>query len=79
MGLTDITIEGLSPTQMEIADVLWKLDTLEQIDSWIAKIPTRRHRIEARVVQNMMVAAVLDQQDSDVEEANHYLRGIFGS
>lgn len=79
MGLNDITIEGLSPTQMEIADILWKFDTLDQIDSWITKIPTRRGRIEARVVQNMMVAAVLDQQDPDVEEANHYLRGIFGS
>lgn len=79
MGLNDITIEGLSPTQMEIADILWKFDTLDQIDSWIAKIPTRRGRIEARVVQNMMVAAVLDLQDPDVEEANHYLRGIFGS
>lgn len=79
MGLNDITIEGLSPTQMEIADILWKFDTLDQIDQWIAKIPTRRGRIEARVVQNMMVAAVLDQQDPDVEEANHYLRGIFGS
>lgn len=79
MGLNDITIEGLSPTQMEIADILWKIDTLDQIDSWIAKIPTRRGRIEARVVQNMMVAAVLDLQDPDVEEANHYLRGIFGS
>ena len=76
MGLTDITIEGLSPTQMEIADVLWKFDTIEQIDAWIAKIPTRRGRIEARVVQNMMVAAVLDQQDPDVEEACHYLRNI---
>lgn len=79
MGLNDITIEGLSPTQMEIADILWKFDTLDQIDSWITKIPTRRGRIEARVVQNMMVAAVLDQQDPDVEEAGHYLRGIFGS
>ena len=76
MGLNDITIEGLSPTQMEIADVLWKFDTLEQIDSWIAKIPTRRGRIEARVVQNMMVAAVLDQVIPDVEEAGHYLRAI---
>jgi hypothetical protein len=78
MGLNDITIEGLSPVQMEIADILWKFDTLDQIDSWIAKIPTRRGRIEARVVQNMMVAAVLDQQDPDVEEAGHYLRAIQG-
>ena len=76
MGLNDITIEGLSPVQMEIADILWKFDTIEQIDAWIAKIPTRRGRIEARVVQNMMVAAVLDQQDLDVEEAYHYLRAI---
>ena len=76
MGLTDITIDGLSPSQMEIADILWKFDTIEQIDQWIAKIPTRRGRIEARVVQNMMVAAVLDQQDPDVEEAGHYLRAI---
>ena len=76
MGLTDITIEGLSPSQMKIADVLWKLDDQAQIDTFISKIPTRRHRIEARVVQNMMVAAVLDQQDLDVEEACHYLRNI---
>ena len=76
MGLNDITIDGLSPSQMEIADILWKFDTIEQIDAWIAKIPTRRGRIEARVVQNMMVAAVLDQQDPDVEEACHYLRNI---
>ena len=76
MGLTDITIDGLSASQMEIADILWKFDTIEQIDAWIAKIPTRRGRIEARVVQNMMVAAVLDQQDLDVEEACHYLRNI---
>ena len=76
MGLNDITIEGFSPTQMEIADVLWKFDDQAQIDAWIAKIPTRRGRIEARVVQNMMVAAVLDQQDPDVEEAGHYLRAI---
>lgn len=76
MGLNDIQIEGLSPAQCEIADILWKFDTLDQIDSWIAKIPTRRGRIEARIVQNMMVAAVLDQQDPDLEEANHYLQGI---
>ena len=76
MGLNDITIEGLSPSQMKIADVLWKLDDQVQIDTFISKIPTRRHRIEARVVQNMMVAAVLDQQDLDVEEACHYLRNI---
>lgn len=76
MGLNDITIEGFSPTQMEIADVLWKFDDQAQIDAWIAKIPTRRGRIEARVVQNMMVAAVLDQVIPDVEEANHYLRAI---
>ena len=76
MGLNDITIDGLSPSQMEIADILWKFDTIDQIDTFISKIPTRRHRIEARVVQNMMVAAVLDQQDLDVEEACHYLRNI---
>jgi hypothetical protein len=76
MGLTDITIEGLSPSQMKIADILWKLDDQAQIDTFISKIPTRRHRIEARVVQNMMVAAVLDQTNPDVEEACHYLRAI---
>ena len=76
MGLNDIQIEGLSPTQCEIADILWKFDTVDQIDQWIQKIPTRRGRIEARIVQNMMVAAVLDQRDPDLEEANHYLQQI---
>lgn len=73
---SDITIEGLTPSQIAIADILWKFDTLEQIDHWISKIPTRRGRIEARFVQNMIVAAVLDQTDPDLEEANHYLQRI---
>ena len=77
--MEDLIIEGLSARQRKIADRLWKFDTTDEIDTFISKIPTRRGRIEARVVQHMMVAAVLDRDElTDLDEANHHLQAIFG-
>jgi len=65
-----IEIKGLNPFQMTVADSIWNLDTVDEVDAWIAKLPARSLRIQARVVFEMMVAAALEQEDfEDLELA----------
>lgn len=54
-----ITIENLSPRQCLFADILWKCQGREQVEGFIRGLP-RDFQGEARVVLNMMVAAVFD-------------------
>lgn len=56
-----IEIRGLNPFQMTVADSIWNLDTVDEVETWIAKLPARSLRIQARVVFEMMVAAGLEE------------------
>lgn len=61
-----IEIKGLSALQTDIANKLWGLESLEEVDEFISTLP-RSLRIEARTVQEMMIAATFDQYtDTDL-------------
>lgn len=55
-----IEIPGLSQLQTDIANRLWGLETLEEVNEFISTLP-RSLRIEAQTVQEMIIAATLDQ------------------
>jgi hypothetical protein len=55
----DISIEGLTIRQRVIADVLWSMDTPEEVSSFIDSLSGDTQR-EARVVMTMMTWAMLD-------------------
>lgn len=55
-----VEITGLSDLQTDIANRLWGLETLEEVNEFISTLP-RSLRIEARTVQEMIIAATLDQ------------------
>ena len=69
-----ITIEGLTELQRDIADRLWALDTTAEITDYISTLPRSLKR-EAWVVQQMIIAAELDQIMEITDEVEHYLRG----
>ena len=69
-----ITISGLTDVQRRIADRLWSLDTTAEITDYIQTLP-RSLRREAWVVQQMIIAAELDQVLEITDEVEHYLRG----
>jgi len=69
-----ITIEGLTELQRDIADRLWALDTTAEITDYISTLPRSLKR-EAWVVQQMIIAAELDQVLEITDEVEHYLRG----
>lgn len=61
-----ITLTGLSKQQKQLAERLWHLDTLEEVQEFIGRMP-KRTRYQAKVVFELMVAAQLDEvMDTDL-------------
>ncbi len=61
-----IVLEGLSKQQKALANRLWALDSIEEVQDFMSNLP-KRSRGQARVVFELMVAAQLDQvMDTDL-------------
>lgn len=54
-----ITINGLTPLQRKLADQIWACDSEDDVAEFIGALP-HRLRGQARVVREMMIAAVWD-------------------
>ena len=63
-----IEIQGLSKQQVALANRLWALDSMDEVDNYISQLP-KRLRGQARTVRELMIAAALDQcMDTDLAE-----------
>lgn len=64
----DIQIPNLTPLQMDIADKIWSLNSMDSVEEFISTLPRSLKR-EAESIKHMMIAAVMDQvQDTDLAE-----------
>jgi hypothetical protein len=54
-----IEIQGMSPKQMALADIMWAISSKEGVDAFIATLP-RAERRECELVKEMLVLAFLD-------------------
>jgi len=74
-----ISIPNLSPLQKAIADMLWRLDTTEEIVEWFKTLPENIIPI-AHAVMSMMVYEQIDQAPiedfSDAQEVIDYIREL---
>ena len=61
-----IEIQGFSPKQMALADIMWAISTKEGVDSFIATLPKAERR-ECEVVKQMILLAFLDECDNTQE------------
>jgi len=55
-----IQIEGLNKKQRMLADIIWSLDTQDQVRAFIASLPAK-DRIQAQLVTQMMILAFIDE------------------
>jgi hypothetical protein len=62
-----ITIEGLNKRQRMLADIIWALDSKEQVTDFIRTLPDVQKK-EAIVVTQMMVLAFIDQIETVDDE-----------
>lgn len=71
-----ITLEGLSQQQIQIAEMLWKCNSLEDVDRLVRNMPPS-YRQDAVLVKELLIAAGLDDVQ-ETELAERALVDIFG-
>ena len=71
-----ITLEGLSQQQIQIAEMLWKCNSIDDVDRLVRNMP-ESYRQDAVIVKELLIAAGLDSyQETDL--AQRALVDIFG-
>ena len=64
-----IQLEGLTPLQVELAQRMWQMDSMDEIVAWVQMMP-RSVALQAYVVMQMIIAAEIDREaESDVSMA----------
>jgi hypothetical protein len=61
--MSNIVIEGLSKKQRLFADIMWSLDSTDQVTTFIRSLP-KKDRLQAQVVCELMILACIDEVDS---------------
>lgn len=72
-------INGLTPQQVEMLDIMWSLDSKEALYSWVENLPTRAEQHMAHVLISLLLLEALDEYVRDMEfypEANEVLSYI---
>jgi hypothetical protein len=57
-------LEGLTALQVELADQLWALDSMDEVTSYISQLPPKL-KAQARLVLAMIEVAAIDDIVSD--------------
>jgi hypothetical protein len=70
----EITIQGLSDLQRELADQIWQCDSQEAVQAFISQLP-KRLRPHAELVRELMIAAAIDQEMEVSDAVRDYLQG----
>ena len=56
----EFTIEGLSPKQMVLADIMWNLDGFDEVQTFVSSLP-KAERKECHTIIELMKMAVVEQ------------------
>lgn len=70
-----IQLEGLTQKDIEICNLLWNCDSVEQVDAMVRAMPSA-YKSRAVVLRELMTAAALDNVDTVNEEVTQYLQHI---
>jgi hypothetical protein len=78
-----IRLEGLTPLQVQIADLIWNCSSQDDVDLLIKSMPTEEYRRIATVMMEMIVWAAIDEamDDPDCQDykaANKVINHITG-
>ena len=69
-----ITIDGLSPKQMALADIMWAISSKEGVEAFIATLPRAEQR-ECQSLIELMQLAFMDEV-SNTQEADRVIKRL---
>lgn len=69
--MAKVTLTGLNPKQKALCEIMWSMDSKDQVESFIATLP----KADARTAQSLLELIILEFTDSveSVDEANKEL------
>jgi len=70
-----ITLQGLSPKDIQICNLLWNCDSIEDVDAMVKAMPPA-YKSRAVVMRELMTAAQLDTVEDVHEDITAYLQRI---
>jgi len=70
-----IKLEGLSAKDVDICNLLWNCDTVEDVDRMVAAMPPA-YKQRAVVLRQLLTAAQLDTVEDIHEDITAYLQRI---
>jgi len=59
--MVEFTLEGLTPRQMILADIIWACEEMADIQKFIKTLPTKAFRDEANSLVELMKMAAVEQ------------------
>ena len=66
--MIEFTIEGLTPRQMILADIIWACEDKPEVDRFIKALPTQAFRNEAKSIVDLMKMAAVEQCYDGIRE-----------
>ena len=66
--MIEFTLEGLTPRQMILADIIWACEDKPEVDRFIKALPTQAFRNEAKSIVDLMKMAAVEQCYDGINE-----------
>ena len=66
--MIEFTLEGLTPRQMILADIIWACEDKPEVDRFIKSLPTQAFRNEAKSIVDLMKMAAVEQCYDGIRE-----------
>ena len=73
MNDRDIEINGLTPEQVQMLDMMWSIESYQDYQDWLDSI-TLEEAYMAEQLKNLLVLTLIDDAMEDYDMAKNYLK-----
>jgi hypothetical protein len=73
MNDRDIEINGLTPEQVQMLDMMWSIESYQDYEDWLDSI-TLEEAYMAEQLKNLLVLTLIDDAMEDYDMAKNYLK-----
>jgi hypothetical protein len=73
MNDRDIEINGLTPEQVQMLDMMWSIESYQDYEDWLDSITLEEAKM-AEQLKNLLVLTLIDDAMEDYDMAKNYLK-----
>jgi hypothetical protein len=71
--MKDIEINGLTPEQVQMLDMMWSIESYQDYQDWLDNITLEEAKM-AEQLKNLLVLTLIDNAVEDYDMAKNYLK-----